>query len=92
MAKLINSNGQPKLFTLEAAPITKGTATVKQLSIREPNDSTLGVYMYATLISEDPDKRHEVFGYFERGKRVRVTFEIMEDEPEHVDEPDADDA
>lgn len=67
---------------MEAAPETKGSATVKQLSIREPNDSRLGVYMHATLVSEDNDKLHPLFDYFSKAKRVRVTFEIVEEDGE----------
>lgn len=88
MAKLVNNKGKPRLFVMESQPYLKGTETVKQLSIREPNDSRLGVYMFATLVSEDETKQHPIFDYFARGKRVRVTFEIIDEDTPQAPTPE----
>jgi hypothetical protein len=77
MAKLIMEHGKPKLFVVEGAPVTDGKRK-KQLSVKEENDSSIGVYMYAKLISEDAKQKHPVLQFFSEAKRVRVTFEIVE--------------
>jgi hypothetical protein len=82
MASLINKDGRPHLFTMEARPKVGRRGERKTLSVREPDDSKIGVYMFANLISDDPKRQHTVFDYFARAKKVRVTFEIIE-EDEH---------
>jgi hypothetical protein len=80
MASLVNKDGRPRLFTMEARPKVSRRGDRKTLSIREPDDSALGVYMFANLISDDTTRKHTIFDYFTRAKKVRVTFEIIEED------------